>query len=66
MNTEILKRMTGEELLLLRILNGESTRPAIEAELDRRAMMGPPARSFRQAGPVGAIPDRMASNRAAA
>lgn len=37
MNPEILKRMTGEELLLLRILNGVSLGPPIEAELDRRA-----------------------------
>ena len=44
MDRQILKRMTGEELLLLRILNGEGVRPAIKAELDRRARLGPPAR----------------------
>jgi len=40
---EILKRMNGEELLLLRILNGSSVQPAIDAELDRRARGGPHA-----------------------
>ncbi len=38
---EVLKRMSGEELLLLRILNGESVQAAIDLELDRRASGGP-------------------------
>jgi len=42
MTPEILERLSGEELLLLTILNGESVRPAIEAELDRRARFGRP------------------------
>jgi hypothetical protein len=49
----ILNRMTGEELLLMRILNGDSVLPAVEAELDRRAITGVTARTTtrnRQAG----------------
>jgi hypothetical protein len=33
--------MSGEELLLLRILNGKSVAATIDAELDRRARTGP-------------------------
>lgn len=40
MKREILARMTGEELLLLRILGGDSAAAAISAELDRRAAPG--------------------------
>lgn len=40
MMSEIMKRMSGEELLLLRILGDESARAGIEAELDHRAMAG--------------------------
>ena len=36
----IMSRMTGEELLLMRLLNGSSVLPAIDAELDRRARFG--------------------------
>ena len=36
----IMSRMTGEELLLMRLLNGSSVLPAINAELDRRARFG--------------------------
>ena len=41
MIASILSRMSGEELLLLRILNGDSVRPAVDAELDRRGRFGP-------------------------
>jgi hypothetical protein len=37
----ILGKMTGEELLLLRILQGEKARSSIAAELDRRAFVWP-------------------------
>ena len=40
----IMSRMTGEELLLMRLLNGSSVLPAINAELDRRARFGVTAR----------------------
>ena len=52
MMSEILTRMTGQELLLLRILNGDGIAPVIEAELDRRATLAPPAaaRSARTYG----------------
>ena len=42
MVAKILKRMNGEELLLLKILNGKSVSSSIGAELDRRAMLGTP------------------------
>jgi len=42
MGRNVLKHMTGEELLLVRILGGEKSRSVIEAELDRRAASGPP------------------------
>ena len=40
MTPEILERMSGEELLLLSIQYGERVRPAVDAELDRRARSG--------------------------
>ena len=49
-----LKHMTGEQLLLLRVLGGEPVRPAIEAELDRRARLG--IAVSRQRRPAGAAP----------
>lgn len=42
MTPTILKRLSGEELLLLRIQYGQSVGQAIEAELDRRALLGRP------------------------
>ena len=36
---KVISRMTGEELLLLRILNGEKIAPDIDAELNYRARM---------------------------
>jgi len=51
MMNEILTRMTGQELLLLRILNGDGIALSIEAELDRRATLAPAAaRSARTYG----------------
>jgi len=52
MISEILRRMTGHELLLFRILNGDGIAPAIEAELVRRATLAPTAaaRSARTYG----------------
>ena len=37
-----LHRLSGEELLLLRVLHGESIAAVVERELDRRAVAGPP------------------------
>jgi len=44
MGEAMLKHMTGEELLYLRIFGGEGVAGAIETELDRRARSGLPAR----------------------
>jgi len=41
MDTGVLTRLSGEELLLLRILNGKSVAAMVNAELDRRARVGP-------------------------
>ena len=49
----ILKQMTGEELLLLRILNGKQIAPAINAELDHRAKTDITAPAWSRAGRVG-------------
>lgn len=40
MITEILKRMTGSELLLLNIVTGGAHQGQIDTELDRRALTG--------------------------
>ena len=40
MITEIMKRMTGSELLLLNVVSG-AHQGEIDAELDRRALHGP-------------------------
>ena len=53
MITQIPSGMSGEELLLLRILSDDSAAPAIEAELDRRASLGtttPRASTVKPAG----------------
>ena len=42
--------MTGEELLLLRVLGGWVVEPMVESELDRRVLTGPPGRSSRRRG----------------
>lgn len=42
MVAKILRRMDGEELLLLKIFNGKSASSFIEAELDRRALLDTP------------------------
>ena len=36
----MMKKMTGEELLLMRILGGDSVAETVNTELDRRAIMG--------------------------
>ena len=36
----MLKKMTGEEILLMRILKGNGVVETVDAELDRRAIMG--------------------------
>ena len=41
----MLKRMTGEELLLARILEGDKLVAVIDHELDRRACLGAPSSS---------------------
>lgn len=38
--SNIVKQMTGEELLLMTIFNNENARAAVDAELDRRARTG--------------------------
>ena len=47
MKNAILGKMSGEELLMLRILNGRAAKAPVDAELDRRAHAGPPRRSTR-------------------
>lgn len=39
-----LKQMTGEELLLVAVLGGAKNHHAVDRELDRRSVMGQPAR----------------------
>ena len=38
----VLARMTGEELLLFSVLAGDSARPPVDAELQRRSLLGAP------------------------
>jgi len=45
----MLKRMTGEELLLARILEGDKLVAVIDHELDRRATSGAPSSSKAEA-----------------
>ena len=42
MVTQVLKRMSGEELLMMRIFDRKSNSGKIENELDRRAHFGGP------------------------
>ncbi len=44
-----MKRMSGEELLLLSVLGGPTAHEAIDRELDTRALFGPPAKPERKA-----------------
>ena len=53
MISQIPRRMSGEELLLLRILSDDSAAPAIEAELDRRASLGATTRPASTVKPAG-------------
>lgn len=50
---KILKRMTGEELLLLRIRSSDDMAPVINAELDHRARADITAPAWSRAGRVG-------------
>jgi len=42
------ENMIGEELLLLAVLGGEEDRAAVDRELDRRALAGPPLKERRR------------------
>ncbi len=55
MTPDILERMSGEELLLLTIMNGEYLRPAIQVELDRRARFG---RTGHKGSPLNRLANR--------
>jgi hypothetical protein len=52
MTGAILKHMTGEELLLMAVLEGRHARGGIHAELDRRARVGMPVRRRPRAAAV--------------
>lgn len=60
MNTTI-GTVTGQQLLLMRVLGGPRAQARIEKELDHRALSGPPARRQRRPGPypVAVRPDVM-------
>lgn len=45
---KILKRMSGEELLLMRILKGDGVGPVVEDELKRRASSAGWTRRYRK------------------
>ena len=63
MITEIMKRMTGSELLLLNVISG-AHQGQIDAELDRRALTGPGVRDHGVglvARLAGAPPSKRAS-----
>jgi len=47
-----LNTMTGEELLLLSIFGGPDVHAAVEQELDRRAVKGPPRKVRAQSRPA--------------
>jgi len=49
MSQAIMRRMTGEELLVMRIFGGQSVAAAISNELDRRATAGPPCQAKTEA-----------------
>ena len=50
-----LRDMTGEQLLLLRVLGDVAAQTAVEAERDRRALAGSPGRGWRRPGWVTAV-----------
>ena len=54
MVNEILQKMTGEGLLLMAILKGDAARECIDAELDRRALVGGPRYASRRANRAAA------------
>ena len=62
----ILSRMTGEELLLLRILNGNEIAPSIDAELDHRARLDVAAPVWSRAGRMGRANGNAPASRLAA
>ena len=63
----MMKRMTGEELLLMRILGGDDLAETIDTELDRRAIMGESQRPQPQASvALGNIPTDAPAPRVAA
>ena len=66
MIANVLKRMSGEEMLLLRILKGQAVRPEIETELDRRAHLGSTLRRKAEAYWAGRHPAMRHSARLAA
>ena len=47
MSNTLLRRMTGEELLVVRILQGNQSAAEISTELDRRAGFSPARRTGR-------------------
>ncbi len=49
MVSEVMQKMTGEGLLLMAILKGDAARECIDAELDRRALVGGPRYASRRA-----------------
>jgi len=54
MVSEVLQKMTGEGLLLMAILKGDAAYECINAELDRRALVGGPRYASRRANRVAA------------
>ena len=50
MRTQI-QNMTGDELLLLAVLGGPAVQARVDAELDRRALFGPPTYAHRTRTP---------------
>ena len=58
-----LETLSGEELLLLSIFGGAEVHAAVERELDRRAVHGPPRKARAQARPVARIACRRAPAR---
>ena len=65
MTMALLKRMTGEELLLLRVFRGRTLGREIDAEQDRRAGVGPSrlstASGLARLGVAGCLPARPAA-----
>lgn len=55
MVNEVLQKMTGEGLLLMAILKGDVARECVDAELDRRALVGGPRYVSRRAKRVATV-----------